>query len=250
MRVLSLLFLLLPVGPLFAQSVEGRLLESETGTPIILGQVTLLLGNGTVADQTYTDEAGFFSVWSPEPGSFFLRAEHVGFFPRVDGLFELGAGGVLTVEFRLRANLMVMDTLAVEVERRDLKLNLLGYYDRERRGFGRFMGPEEIAQRPIVDVTDLFRNIPRVRVNWKPFGGTTVTMAGAGSRSLMGGACYPKLIVDGMEIFRGGEEPTRIDEVVFASEIRGLEIYRGPAEVPLQFGGANSSCGVILIWTR
>jgi hypothetical protein len=135
------------------------------------------------------------------------------------------------------------------VERREIKLSLMGFYDRRDRGMGHFLGPEEIERRVAIDATDLFRNIPRVRVNWVPFGGSTVTIAGAATRSLRGGGCYPRVLVDGMEMFRGGRERARINEVVSPSEIRGIEIYRGGAETPLQFGGAAGACGVILIWT-
>lgn len=237
-------------GPLSGQSIEGRLLDSGTGAPIILGEIILLRGDGEVADRTFTDEEGFFAVHSPEPGSFLLRAERLGYASRVDGIFDLGVGGVLSVEFRLSPNPLVLDTLGVEVERRDTKLALLGFYVRERIGLGRFIGPEEISRKVVIDASDLFRNIPRVRVNHQPFGGTTITIGGARGSTLRGEGCYPRVLIDGMEVFRGGRQAARIDQVISPSEIGGIEIYRGGAETPLQFGGMAGACGVILIWTR
>jgi hypothetical protein len=35
-----------------------------------------------------------------------------------------------------------------------------------------------------------------------------------------------------------------------ASEIAGVEIYRGAAETPLEFSGPTASCGTIVIWRR
>ena len=32
--------------------------------------------------------------------------------------------------------------------------------------------------------------------------------------------------------------------------LRGIEIYRGPGEVPGDFGGSNAACGVIVMWTK
>jgi hypothetical protein len=29
-----------------------------------------------------------------------------------------------------------------------------------------------------------------------------------------------------------------------------VEVYRSAAEVPLEYGGANAGCGVILLWSR
>ena len=34
------------------------------------------------------------------------------------------------------------------------------------------------------------------------------------------------------------------------SDVYGIEIYRGPGEVPAEFGGSNAACGVIAIWTK
>ena len=41
-----------------------------------------------------------------------------------------------------------------------------------------------------------------------------------------------------------------LDDIVEPANIAGIEIYRSPAELPARFGGAESACGVIVIWTR
>lgn len=248
---LILALLLVPLPSLRGQSIQGRLLEAGTDEPVLLGQIFLLTGGGLVVDRTFTDETGAFAVWSPEPGPFFLRAEAFGFASRVDGVFELGEGGVLTVEFRLVRTPIQLDTLTVTAERRDTKLSLLGFYDRQKSGFGRFLGPEEIEKRPAFDATDYLRNIPRVRIRFRPFGGSEVLIRGASSISLGGGGlCYPRVLVDGNAVFSGGREPAILDDVVSPYQISAIEVYRGPTEIPLQFGGMGSPCGLIVIWTK
>jgi hypothetical protein len=32
--------------------------------------------------------------------------------------------------------------------------------------------------------------------------------------------------------------------------VEAIEVYRSAAEIPAQFNGNNSACGVIVIWTR
>jgi hypothetical protein len=32
--------------------------------------------------------------------------------------------------------------------------------------------------------------------------------------------------------------------------IEAIEVYNGVAQVPAQYGGAHSACGVVLIWLR
>jgi hypothetical protein len=251
MRVLfsSAVSIALSFAALSAQTVEGRLLDSGSDQPIILGQVLLLTGGGEVVARTFTDETGFFSLTAPDGGSFFLRGERFGYRAQVDGVFDLGEGGVISVEFRLPRNPVVLDTLQVSAEPRSTKLTLLGFYDRRDIGMGKFIGPKEIAEKPVFGTTDLLRNIPRVQIRQRPFGGSEVVIRGAGAVSLTGGGvCYPKVVVDGNVILRG--EPARLDQVIQPSEIEAIEVYRGPSETPLQFGGISSPCGVILIWTR
>jgi hypothetical protein len=33
-------------------------------------------------------------------------------------------------------------------------------------------------------------------------------------------------------------------------DVYGIEIYRGPSEVPGEFSGSNAMCGVIVMWTK
>ena len=59
--------------------------------------------------------------------------------------------------------------------------------------------------------------------------------------------CEPAVFIDGVRI-RGGA--ATIDELVSPLDIAGIEIYRGPADVPVEFGGPGTNCGAIVIWTR
>lgn len=55
--------------------------------------------------------------------------------------------------------------------------------------------------------------------------------------------CQPEYIVD-----------ERVDNVfgptVPVRDIQALEVYLGPSDVPGEFGGSNSACGIIVIWTK
>ena len=62
--------------------------------------------------------------------------------------------------------------------------------------------------------------------------------------------CWPRVIVDGVVVSTGGAEPAEIDALVDPSRIEGMEVYRRPAELPAEFGGAQSGCGVIVVWTK
>ncbi len=88
-----------------------------------------------------------------------------------------------------------------------------------------FLGAEDLEERVAIWTSDYLRMIPRVRIREGFLGGRTVTISGAGVSSwLTGGRGNPRVL--------------------------GIEVYRGPSETPLQYGGSTSSCGVILNWTR
>jgi outer membrane receptor for ferrienterochelin and colicin len=38
--------------------------------------------------------------------------------------------------------------------------------------------------------------------------------------------------------------------MVPVSSIEGIEVYKGAAQLPAEFGGSNSMCGVVAIWTK
>jgi hypothetical protein len=91
--------------------------------------------------------------------------------------------------------------------------------------------------------------------------GTTVVRAGpfeyiVFSRSSISGAlrqpgaryCMPTLYVDGVHTAYGGRAD--LNGVVSPSQIEAVELYSSAANIPVQYAGVNSACGVILIWTR
>jgi hypothetical protein len=39
-------------------------------------------------------------------------------------------------------------------------------------------------------------------------------------------------------------------DVIHPNNVEAIEVYRSPAEVPPQYGGAEAACGVILLWRR
>jgi hypothetical protein len=55
--------------------------------------------------------------------------------------------------------------------------------------------------------------------------------------------CYPTFYVDG-RLAHSFATSTPM------SDVQGIEVYRGAAEMPGEFTGAGAMCGVIVIWTR
>jgi hypothetical protein len=59
------------------------------------------------------------------------------------------------------------------------------------------------------------------------------------------GPCFPIVYLDGYRT--GGAS---IDDLVFPSDVEGVEVYKGLSEYPGQFASPDARCGVIAVWTR
>lgn len=263
-RLLALLIAALP-SAVSAQVVSGKLLESGSGAPVVLGQVALLDTTGTVVESTWSDHDGAFLLRAPGPGAYLIAAFRLGYQPVVDGIIELGENGFLPVHLymKLRPVELPEVTATVRRERVERKLVNAGFYDRAKSGFGHFVTPEEIRKRPPADVPDLLRRIPGpqfvdqgVHGNIPLFRarGRAAPRVDAGGNPTSGppaGYCFPALYMDGVEVWSPNipTPPPPIEEVVAVEDIVGVEVYAGGATKPLQWGGSEGNCGIIVFWT-
>lgn len=97
-----------------AQTIRGHLMHRGDDQPIDLGLIIMLSENGDSITATLTQSDGFFEVSSPDPGNYLLLAASLGYREARVGLFELGEGGEITVEFRLWREPLTIDGVMVE----------------------------------------------------------------------------------------------------------------------------------------
>jgi hypothetical protein len=234
------------------QGVQGTLVGHESGRPVGSAEVTLRSGSGEVLASELTDERGFFRLRIPRSGRFLLSARALGYGELAGQVVEVVPEKLTVLEVRLVTEAFELEPIVVTVEARSFHLEMEGFYRRDREGFGVFLTPELLDERRPHKVTNLFFGLPGVRVI-EPSGG-----AGGRAVYLRGGdrgdrICWPMVYVDRHLVSTGGlagAEPTAIDDVVFASDILAVEIYRSPAEIPSEFHGPNAGCGVVVLWTR
>lgn len=101
-----------------AQTVQGRLLEAETGSPIRAALVVLEDSTGAGRLGTLTDSLGAFAVNAWAPGTYSIRAEFIGRETARSGALLLGAG--TTIDLRLTAGIsaVLLRPLVVGKERK------------------------------------------------------------------------------------------------------------------------------------
>ena len=222
-----------------AQTIRGTLLERDSNRPINLGFVVLLTESGDSITSTVTNQMGRFELASPDPGNSLLLAAALGHRETTVGVFELGEGGELSVEFRIPVEPLTLGGLLVQADRvgqlPGLVLN--GFSRRMQQGLGRFITPADIANSPAFRTADLFVGMLGVSVD-----GARVQIRTAGRE------CTPQIWVDGLPQSRDAN--FALDFIIPLEAIAAVEVYRRATEVPLQYGGSRAGCGVLLFWTK
>jgi hypothetical protein len=61
-----------------------------------------------------------------------------------------------------------------------------------------------------------------------------------------GGLCRPDLVIDGSRQINDATFP--VNTLVWANELRAVEVYSRPMSVPVQYQTMNN-CGAIVVWT-
>lgn len=263
--LVAMALLALPTG-VEAQEISGRLLDGDSDRPVPLGLVMMYTEAGDSITSTISDGLGRFRVESPEPGSFVLVAAALGYEETRAGVFELGEGASMEVEYRLPSEPLPMDAFLVSVNQPLLDHHLVrnGFVRRLQRGLGKFITPHDIAESSARSTESLLTGIPQVRVGMvraatgglgvpAPHLGETVQIAGP-----MGRWCQPMVFVDGMKILYDPSTGLNLSAYANIADVEAVEVYRRPAEIPVEFpavqqmtgGSSTTGCGVLVLWTK
>jgi len=122
-----------------------------------------------------------------------------------------------------------------------------GFYRRKESERGTFLDPAQVekAASKAKVATDIFLRIPGVRIQEGiPQLRTCRTVTQGSSEGSMDITGYPHIYIDGV---KSGRE---VAYYLQPNEILAVEVYMGPSQIPLQYGGTSTPCGIILIWTK
>jgi hypothetical protein len=202
-----------------------------------------------------TGENGRFRIHSVPSGNYLLVAKHLGFHPvaRLVGVIE---GDTLRISILMETAAQSLDSVVVTGESRSLRM--IDFDHRRATEQGQFMTAEQIDKRNSIAATELLRTFIAVSVKEYPGGGgqmqyfamgsrggiTMTKPVGAKGQTISG--CFMKIFVDGVAM----PSPLNLEMLPSPKDLAGIEVYSGPATTPLQFTGAETACGVILVWTK
>ena len=190
--------------------------------------------------RTVSDTAGRFRLVGVPTGAGTLQVRRLGYrAASVPVTVEDGATSTITVTLaRLPQEL---DPVLVEANRQPGVRYLQGFYERRSKGHGYFVTREQIASRNTSFMTDVLRSlVPGVRI--------TSSRLARNAVRLRGNRCAPLVWLDGAPAMAGEFDL----DVLSPETVSGIEIYSGPATVPIEFRSTRGleACGVIVVWSR
>jgi hypothetical protein len=231
----------------------GVVVEEDTREPVRGALVRVLGSDGSPAGSAVTDAHGRFRIHHPDRGSSYtLRVEHLAYSPS-EGAVRFDRDDQLRVEVALSTRAIELEGITV-TERRRGALADAGFYDRMAHGMGVFVEVDEMHRQRASRAGDYLMGQRMIRtVSPRPYV-EDVRIAGTERISESGFRdCQPAIYMDGALVRRAGEprdEDLVFNDIVSASHIAGIEVFRRSTEVPPRYSGAGAACGVILVWTR
>ncbi len=223
------------------QTVTGRMLELWSNRTLPGALVMLVSEGGDSVSAMWADDRGDFQLVAHEPGVYYVSARKIGYGMVVDGPVVLEEGGTVVVAIHLQpAALYELDPITVTAEPAVRHLVSAGFYERQRYGGGLFLGPNHLEKRPSArHASDLLQGLPGVTIDYSGNVRLRGMVGGQGNCSA------PLVYIDGIQSMVGTEDLKTISPL----DIAGIEVYRRPVEVPAEYGGSMSGCGVIVLWT-
>lgn len=233
-------------------TLGGTIADAQSGEPV---DGVLIWLNGGVVGETGEDGSFRASVTEVFWGANELELSRIGYLhqslrfwvvePEAEMVFE---------QFALQSLPILLPEVVVLGERTVYASpRLAGFYRRLRGGFGHFITKQDVEAMNATYLSDVLRMVPGLMVGASGrLGAVSVQIARGGGR-----CANPAIFLDGH----------RIDDVVLdldldawvhPEEILGVEVYRGPSEIPPEFNRAGTGggemlfgtgCGAILIWT-
>jgi hypothetical protein len=223
-------------GEILVRRGEARLVGAvrmRNGVPLPNALVTVP-GTGLEAR---TDSAGTFRLAELPSGSYTLEARAVGFVASrtVVDILQDGQTDQLLVLDRL----ISIDTVMIRANRAADDPRLEAFEQRRRSGVGIYRTPQQIAELRPFRVADILRTVAGIRVVYDA-GRDFIRMRMPQS------VCTPEVFIDGMRTFTDDGD---IDRILYAEDIRAVEVYTPMLPTPSELLVVGNRCGVVAILT-
>jgi hypothetical protein len=224
-----------------AQEIRGVVRDVATQQPLPGTLVIILDADSVIRATMLSDSVGAFRLSAPAGDTLRLFAQHLGYVPQRSVPILLDRVDALEIVIGLRPDPITLEGVTVTAP---VNQNLERFLRNQRRGFGHYLAPEEVAEMGRLPSSQVVLRVPGAFLMPSGIGG----VAAVGRPSGMNTApfCAPHVYVDGWALTRGAS----IDSYVTAGSVRAVEVYRNPMNAPPEYQRAfMEDCAVILIWT-
>jgi hypothetical protein len=248
--------------------VFGLIRDARTGQGIEAADVR-------VQDTDYralTNSNGFFAIPDVRPGLYAVTVGHLAYQDR-EVVVRIDGGQVYQVDVDLEVDAIPLEGITVSVVPPRLFGDMVDLQRRMEMGFGDFLVRRDLESRGgtlasalqgrlgVRMVTGGNRPGERYVVLRQARDITSIPASEQNGESLDAGPselvqeyCFPSVWVDGHRFSTprsGGIGHDPVDFSQFLTlDIEAVEVYRGAASVPGEFGGGDAACGAVVIWTR
>lgn len=224
-----------------AQLIFGRLFSELTREPIAGAMVQMLNDQNELILVAQTAPDGRYELLAPGAGRYRIVVSRIGYEEAGSDFITLGPRQALEANLLLPPAPILLEGVTAEVEARSWRVEqpqvLWPYFERReffgRLGLGRFVDREALE-----GWAGGIETIPEVQR-------LLMTMQGRGAGALGIACSQPAWFLDGFRL-RGAN----INDFISVHQIEGIEVYRRATEIPAEFGGPDSECGVIAVWSR
>ncbi len=211
--------------------IIGHIFDERTNEALSQGIIIV----DSVRRAIQISSQGRFVVSGLPVGQHRIELRAIGYRPYVRA-FNTLEGQVAELQFGLVFTGAQLPDIAVEARNSKLLPRFAEFEKRRVNGLGLYITREQIKAKGYMNMGDALKSMSGVRVDCGAVD-CSIRMA----RSTAG--CGPTFYVDG-RVARNFASDTPI------SDVQGIEVYRGAAEMPGEFAGAGAMCGVVAIWTR
>jgi hypothetical protein len=262
------------LSPAMQAQTRLRVLVSDATTSEAIGGARVSLRLARVG--ALTDSLGVAVLTSSRAGLDTVDVRFPGY-ATVALSTVLRAGETTELAVTLRRDAVTLPTVTV-TEKETPREPGLGFNRRQKMGLGHFITRAEIDRHAPTNSADILRRVPGVRVQANRAGDHIVTMTRSTSRcrvhyyvdnmpmpteELLDAAIEQRITADASANGNGAETRARarskklnrdlpaftIDQIP-PEMIEAIEVYRGAAEIPVEYRRTGGSCGVVLIWTK
>lgn len=170
------------------------------------------------------------------------------------------------VDFLLTPSPIELKTVTVEGKSTPITSGkMIDFERRKSAGFGQFLDRAQLQKNQDSPLSITLRTLLSVRLVVRPWqcGGGFAAATGRGGESFgeagqklycgnltFQPACYIAIYIDGARVWAWDTpEPPNVDDIL-ATELEGVELYKGASELPPELLVTGNKCGALLLWTR